>query len=198
MDDVHVRAREERERLEDLLRKLADEVERDPVELRVLQEFVKIVAARARRPPRGQLDIARRPRPPTPSPLPADPPASRADLREHLEDETLVVSVLEVVQQPHDVVLVLLVAHAQRAEQLDLRARLQSEGLLALDDLDRDVELALAVVRLDDLRRQALRDRARARAPRRRPGPVPVSNASARGLRARARGVTRAPSPIAA
>ena len=58
MDDVHVRAREERERLEDLLRKLADEVERDPVELRVLQEFVKIVAARAR-PPRAVSSTSR-------------------------------------------------------------------------------------------------------------------------------------------
>ena len=46
VDDVHVRAREERERLENLLRKLADEIEGDPVKLRVLQELIKIVAAR--------------------------------------------------------------------------------------------------------------------------------------------------------
>ena len=39
-------AREERERLENLLRKLADEIEGDPVKLRVLQELIKIVAAR--------------------------------------------------------------------------------------------------------------------------------------------------------
>eukprot|EP00968_Pinguiococcus_pyrenoidosus_P005395 scaffold347_cov239-Pinguiococcus_pyrenoidosus.AAC.8 len=60
------------------------------------------------------------------------------------------------VQQLHDVVLVVPVLLPKQAEQLPLDLRLHHEGLLGLDDLDRHVHARVPILRPDDLAEGAL------------------------------------------
>eukprot|EP00966_Prymnesium_polylepis_P117980 2727912-Prymnesium_polylepis.1 len=64
----------------------------------------------------------------------------------------------KVVEQPHDARLVGRVLLAEELEQLDLGLRLQQEGPLALDDLDRHRLAPLRVLRLHDKAERALAD----------------------------------------
>ena len=85
-----------------LFREFPNQIQRNAVELRVLQQLVQIIG-------------------------------------KHLEDQTLVAAIHKVVQEPYDVLFIIMIRRPQRPQQLDLRLRLQREGLLGLDDLYRDV-----------------------------------------------------------
>lgn len=80
--------------------------------------------------------------------------------REQLENDALVVAVHKLVQQTHNVRLVLPVHVQDLLQNVDLRARLHQEGLPALDDLDRHLALVFSVVSRHHLTERTLESEA--------------------------------------
>jgi hypothetical protein len=72
-------------------------------------------------------------------------------VRQHLEDQALVVPVHEVVQQSDHVGLVVSVGVAHEEEQFYFRLRLQHERFPGFDDFDRHLAPQFLVVRAHDL-----------------------------------------------